>query len=166
MSKDFFLFVGGPDRLPRSSYLQWKKNGRNLLHFQLKIGVVVWFFPSFCVQLHSIDWCHCFSMYMYLQPQYCVSYSLNINNFCDFKTGGVLDSLLILCFLQLKYWLKTKKKQVCMTFDSISGPRQRRSLQKLEVSSSLVVWDCLASSATVLRRIVCLCRLCWWFWKL
>ena len=70
-------------------------------------------------------------MYMYLQPQYCVSYSLNINNFCNFKTGGVLDSLLILCFLQLKYWLKTKKKQVCMTFDSISGPRQRRSPPKI-----------------------------------
>ena len=41
-----FLFVGGPDRLPRSSYLQWKKSGRNLLHFQLKVGVVVWFFFS------------------------------------------------------------------------------------------------------------------------
>ena len=39
-----FLFVGGPDRLPRSLYLQWKKSGRNLLHFQLKVGVVVWFF--------------------------------------------------------------------------------------------------------------------------
>ena len=76
-------------------------SGRNLLHFQLKVGVVVWFFPPFCVQLHSIDWCHCFSMYMYLQPQYCVSYSLNINNFCNFKTGGVFDYLLILCFLQL-----------------------------------------------------------------
>ena len=106
-----FLFVGEPDRLPRSSYLQWKKSGRNLLHFQLKVGVVVWFFPPFCVQLHSIDWCHCFSMYMYLQPEYCVSYSLNINNFCNFKTGGVLDCLLILCFLQLKYWLKNKKNK-------------------------------------------------------
>ena len=105
-----FLFVGGPDWLPRSSYLQWKKSGRNLLHFQIKVGVVVWFFPPFCVQLHSINWCHCFSMYMYLQPQYCVSYSLNVNSFCvgdrcNFKTGGVLDCLLILSFLQLKYWL-------------------------------------------------------------
>ena len=106
------LFVGGPDRLPRSSYLQWTKSGRNLLHFQLKVGVVVWFFPPFCVQLHSSDWCHCFSMYMYLQPQCCVSYSLNINNFCNFKTGGVLDCLLILCFLQLKYWLKARTKFV------------------------------------------------------
>ena len=44
----------------------------------------------------------------------------------------MLDSLLILRFLQLKYWVK-QKKQVCMTFDSISGPRQRRSLQKLEI---------------------------------
>ena len=42
-----FLFVGGPDRLPRSSYLQWKKSGRNLLHFQLKVGVVVFFFFFF-----------------------------------------------------------------------------------------------------------------------
>ena len=42
-----FLFVGGPDRLPRSSYLQWEKSGRNLLHFQLKVGVVVWFFFFF-----------------------------------------------------------------------------------------------------------------------
>ena len=72
-------------------------------------------------------------MYMYLQPQYCVSYSLNINNFCKFKTGGVLDCLLILCFLQLKILVKKKIKQVYMTFDSISGPRQRRSLQKLEI---------------------------------
>ena len=132
MSKGF-LFVGGPDRLPRSSYLQWKKNGRNLLHFQIKVGVVVWCFPPFCAQLHSIDWCHCFSMYMYLQTQYYVSYSLNINSFCvgercNFKTGGVLDCLLILCFLHLKYWLK---KISLHDFYSISGPRQRRSLQKL-----------------------------------
>ena len=39
--------------------------------------------------------------------------------------------------------LDKNKNQVCMTFDSISGPRQCRSLQKLEVSSSLVVWDCV-----------------------
>ena len=42
-----FLFIGGPDRLPRLSYLQWKKSGRNLLHFQIKVEVVVWFFSSF-----------------------------------------------------------------------------------------------------------------------
>ena len=87
-------------------------------------------------------------MYMYLQPQYCVSYSLNINNFCKFKTGGVLDSLLILCFLQLKILVKDKKKkkkQVCMTFDSISGPRQCRSLQKLETVIRNCFWDCLVS---------------------
>ena len=151
-----FLFVGGPDRLPRSSYLQWKKSGRNLLHFQLKVGVVVWFFPPFCVQLHSSDWCHCFSMYMYLQPQYCVSYSLNINNFYNFKTGGVLDYLLILCFLQLKYWVK-QKKQVCMTFDSISGPRQRRSLQKLEmVIVSVLGLSCLVSRVLVSILLVVL----------
>ena len=162
MSKGFCSSADPTGFLGRRIY-----SGRNLLHFQLKVGVVVWFFPPFCVQLHSIDWCHCFSMYMYLQPQYCVSYSLNIDNFYNFKTGGVLDSLLILRFLQLKYWVKQKKikKQVCMTFDSISGPRQRRSLQKLEVSSSLVVWYCVPQQL-VLGRIVCLCRLCWWFWKL
>ena len=76
-----FLFVGGPDRLPRSSYLHCGRlrMEESLLHFQIKVGVVVWFSPPFCVQLHSIDWCHCFSMYMYLQSQYCASYSLNIN---------------------------------------------------------------------------------------
>ena len=76
-----FLFVGGPDRLPRSPYLQCGRlrMEESLLHFQIKVGVVVWFSPPFYVQLHSIDLCHCFSMYMYLQSQYCVSYSLNIN---------------------------------------------------------------------------------------
>ena len=136
------MFVGGPDRLPWSSYLQWKKSGRNLLHFQLKVGVVVWFFffLSFCVQLHSIDWCHCFSMYMYLQPQYCVSYSLNINNFCNFKTGGGARLSAHFVFPSAEiYWLKKKRKQVYMTFDSISGPRQCRSLQKLEMIVSVLV---------------------------
>ena len=76
-----FLFVGGPDRLPRSPYLQckWLVMEESLLHFQIKVGVVVWFSPPFYVQLHSIDLCHCFSMYMYLQSQYCASYSLNID---------------------------------------------------------------------------------------
>ena len=37
---------------------------------------------------------------------------------------------------------------ICMTLIVFLGPRQRRSLQKLEmmiVSRSLVVWDCLVS---------------------
>ena len=81
VSKGFFLFVGGPDRLPRSPYLQckWLRMEESLLHFQIKVGVVVWFSPPFYVPLHSNDLCHCFSMYMYLQSQYCASYSLNIN---------------------------------------------------------------------------------------
>ena len=141
MSKGFCSSADPTGFLGRRIY-SGKKSGRNLLHFQIKVGVVVWCFPPFCVQLHSIDWCHCFSMYMYLQPQYCVSYSLNINSFCvgercNFKTGGVLDCLL----LRLKYWLK--KKLNLHDFYSISGPQQCRSLQKLEVSSSLVVWDCV-----------------------
>ena len=76
-----FLFVGGSDRLPRSPYLQrkWLVMEESLLHFQIKVGVVVWFSLPFYLQLHSIDLCHCFSMYMYLQSQYCVLYSLNIN---------------------------------------------------------------------------------------
>ena len=135
-------------------------SGRNLLRFQLKL-VVVWFFPPFCVQLHSSEWCHCFSMYMYLQPQYCVSYSLNINNFYNFKTGGVLDYLLILCFPSAEILGKTKKKQVCMTYDSISGPRQRRSLQKLEmvIATVLVHWYCLVSCCARVNSVG-------GFWKL
>ena len=39
-----FLFVGGPDRLPQVVVSTVEKSGRNLLHFQLKVGVVVWFF--------------------------------------------------------------------------------------------------------------------------
>ena len=44
-----FLFVGGSDRLPRSPYLQckWLVMEESLLHFQIKVGVVVWFFSSF-----------------------------------------------------------------------------------------------------------------------
>ena len=61
----------------------------SLLHFQIKVGVVVWFSPPFYVQLHSIDLCHCFSMYMYLQFQYCASYSLNIN----FQSVHVSDTV-------------------------------------------------------------------------
>ena len=154
MSKGFCSSADPTGFLGRRIY-----SGRNLLHFQLKVGVVVWFFPPFCVQLHSIDWYHYFSMYMYLQPQYCVSYSLNINNFCNFKTGGVLDSLLILCFLSAEILAKNKKKQVCMTFDSISGPRQRRSLQKLEMVIATVLVQlgivlCLAVLVSILLVVL------------
>ena len=115
MSKGFCSSADPTGFLGRRIY-----SGRNLLHFQLKVGVVVWFFffffPPFCVQLHSIDWCHCFSMYMYLQPQYCVSYSLNINNFCNFKTGGGARLSAHFVFPSPKILAKKKKKKVCMTF--------------------------------------------------
>ena len=70
------LFVGGADRLPRSPYLQFSKlrMEESLLHFQIKIGVVVCFslllsayscIPSLCATVYS--------MYMYLQSQHCIS---------------------------------------------------------------------------------------------
>ena len=127
-------------------------SGRNLLHFQLKVGVVVWFFPPFCVQLHSIDWCHCFSMYMYLQPQYRVSYSLNINNFCNFKTGWVFDCPLILCFLQLKI-LVTKNKTSLHDFLIVF--RDRGSVGPSKIGDDRkCFWDCLAVLVSILLVVL------------
>ena len=66
MSKGFCSLAGPTGFLGRRIY-NVSENGGSLLHFQIKVGVVVWFSPLFYVQLHSIDLCHCFSMYMYLQ---------------------------------------------------------------------------------------------------
>ena len=80
MSKRF-LFVGGPDRLPRSPYLQckWLVMEESLLHFQIKVGVVVWFFSSF---LRTVAFNRFVPLLFYVHVstiQYCVSYSLNID---------------------------------------------------------------------------------------
>ena len=49
-----------------------------------------------------------------------------------------------------------KNKQVCMTFDSISGPRQRRSLQKLEMMIESVFGTvlCLAVLVSILLVVL------------
>ena len=55
--------------------------------------------------------------------------------------------------------LAKNKKQVCMTFDSISGPRQRRSLQKLEMVIATVLVQlgivlCLAVLVSILLVVL------------